>query len=134
MDAVRLVCGKYGNGAMYYGKRYWGSPPGQYEYSIVIVTPPRNSKIKSKYKTSKYWGNGLWGASDTATGCSSIHIKIPIAATLQTTIQCSYQIVCRYKITECTIEDMYSYATDRYMRMKCLDGPMFPLYDKEADE
>lgn len=83
---------------------------------------------------SRLYGKRLWGAPSFGFRRVPIKLTFGIASTYVTDINIAFNIVCRFKSTEPTIEDIYSYATDRFMRLKGLDGPLFPFFTKDGDE
>lgn len=55
-----------------------------------------------------------------------LHAHFDIIGAFSRVIHAKYRVKARYDGSEATIEDIYSYATQRYMMLGCLDGPLFP--------
>ena len=82
------------------------------------------------YKPSKQiYDQYIYGTTELAEFQSPLHVTCAVHSTDIKRIQVHALVNARYKPHEPTIEDVYSYATTRYMMLGCLDGPTFPLKD-----
>ena len=79
--------------------------------------------------TKQIYDKYIYGSTELAEFTSVLRVTCGVHSTDTKRIQVHAQINSRYKSTEPTIEDIYSYATTRYMMLGCLDGPAFPLKD-----
>ena len=94
-----------------------------------MSTTNKNVVVGGYNTINRFYGRRLWGSPSMGFRDTKVVIRFGISALAYTTIN----LVARYKITEPTIEDVYSYATDRFMRMKCLDGTLFPFFSKDGE-
>ena len=82
------------------------------------------------YKPStQIYDQYIYGTTELAEFQSPLSVTWYVNAPNIKRIQIHAQVNARYKQHEPTIEDVYSYATTRYMMLGCLDGPAFPLKD-----
>lgn len=80
------------------------------------------------------YGRSEYGADSKKRITKVIHCLGKIKSRTIKKIQCQCYIKSRYRLSEPTIEDVYSYTTTRYMQLGCLDGPLFPFYSQEEVE
>jgi hypothetical protein len=78
------------------------------------------------------FGLWIWGADGIYDVTVEIRGSAPVARTNQKIIKARYRVNARPTGLEPTIEDIYSYATYRYMALACLDGPLLPFKDEEV--
>lgn len=89
-------------------------------YNSINTHPQGSPYGRDQYNTTLYGQEALEDRQVV------IHAKFEVIGAFTKVIHTKYRIKARYDGTEATIEDIYSFATQRFMMMGCLDGPFFP--------
>ena len=78
------------------------------------------------------YGVGVYGQGYAVEQTRVIHAHYNVLGSMARIIHTKYIVKARYSGTEDTIDDIYCYATQRFMALGCLDGPLFP-YKSRAE-
>lgn len=84
----------------------------------------------SPYGRDQY-GTTLYGQQALEDRELIVHASYSVIGSMKRVVHSKYRVKSRYTGKEDTIEDIYCYATRRYMALGCLDGPLFPFYTKQ---
>ena len=91
-----------------------------------------NKNIRIINPTRDIYDRMLFGSQRVLPFTTSLTLNYAIRSSEVVSLRIRYLVVARFTGEEATIEDIYSWGTDRYMALACLDGPVFPFYTSET--